>query len=372
MIGIYKIENLINGKIYIGQAVDLKRRISEHKRPSRYNNPNRPEYKFALSAAIRKYGIGNFSFEIIEECKEEELDDKEKYWIQYYNSYYSGYNETIGGKKGPRKPLFKVYQYDAFGNFLNEYENIFEASERTNTPLDGIRQNLYENSRLKTSNNFQWRKEKYDKINSIYPEEIIICFTLNGNKIKEYPSIQEAAYYSGDNALDIKHACEHKIKATNIYRWRYKKEVGELTQLPYEEDLIGRKKVNQYDLFGNFLRTFNSLTEAANFVDVNPIEISLCCKGKTNSCKHYLWAYLGESPQILQHTHITNKAKYTILQYDLNDEFIQEHLTIRGAARALGNENLRNGIRACCENKQKTSGGFKWKYGRSYSQDQCV
>lgn len=130
MIGIYKIENLVNGKIYIGQAVNLQRRIREHKLVSRYNNPKNSEYNFALSRAIRKYGLNNFSFNIIEECKQEELDDKECYWIKYYNSYNDGYNETIGGKKGPNKPLFKIYQYDLFGNYLNEYENIYEASEK--------------------------------------------------------------------------------------------------------------------------------------------------------------------------------------------------------------------------------------------------
>ena len=69
-------------------------------------------------------------------------------------------------------------------------------------------------------------------------------------------------------------------------------------------------------------------------------------------------------PNILKTNHMTTNAKYTIYQYDLNNNFIQEHLTIRVAARAVGNENLRNGIRACCENKQQTSGGFKWQYGK--------
>jgi len=367
MIGIYKIENLINGKKYIGQATDLKRRIREHKNPSKYNDPKYAAYNFTLSKAFRKYGLENFSFEIIEKCKEEELDDREKYWIQYFNSYYKGYNETLGGRKGPHKPLFKVYQYDLFGNYLNEYENIYEASKQTNTSFDGLRKSLYDNATQKSANNFQWRKEKYDKIESVYPNEPVVCFTLIGNKIKEYPSIQEASYYTGDSTLAIKHVCEYKIKATNQYKWRYKKEIGNLNKLPAEGAVVGKnKKVNQYDLFGNFITTFNSLREAANALNINPDEISLCCEGKINSCQHYLWTYLGEEPKILKNTHATANAKYTILQYDLEDNFIKEHLTMRAAARSIGNENLRQGISLCCKNRQKTCGGFKWKYGRKY------
>ena len=52
---------------------------------------------YALYNAIRKYGIENFSFEVIEECLEKELDEKEVSYIEEYNSYYGGYNSTLGG-----------------------------------------------------------------------------------------------------------------------------------------------------------------------------------------------------------------------------------------------------------------------------------
>lgn len=90
MIGIYKIKNLINGKCYIGQSIDINRRWRQH----------RTDYKdgtVTLYQAIKKYGLSNFSFEVIEECSIDELDDREIYWINYYDSYYNGYNETLGG-----------------------------------------------------------------------------------------------------------------------------------------------------------------------------------------------------------------------------------------------------------------------------------
>ena len=83
MIGIYKITNKINGKAYIGQSVCLERRFAEHKRRSEQQ----------IDQAIQKYGIENFTFEVIEECNAEELNDREEYWTLHYNSIVpNGYN----------------------------------------------------------------------------------------------------------------------------------------------------------------------------------------------------------------------------------------------------------------------------------------
>lgn len=95
MIGIYKIENKINGHIYIGQSVNIERRFQEHKGYHRKNHPEKVLYK-----AFTKYGIDNFSFDIIEECSKELLDEREIYWISYFNSFHNGYNETAGGLSG--------------------------------------------------------------------------------------------------------------------------------------------------------------------------------------------------------------------------------------------------------------------------------
>lgn len=96
MIGIYKITNLINSKSYIGQSVDIHRRFIAHKNTA--FNPNSKNYNNPLYRAIRKYGLDNFSFEIIEECKIDELDDKEIYYISKYQTHgLSGYNLDDGG-----------------------------------------------------------------------------------------------------------------------------------------------------------------------------------------------------------------------------------------------------------------------------------
>lgn len=98
MVGIYKITNIINNKIYIDQSINIAERWYQHK--SKAFNENELGYNSAIHYAFRKYGIENFVFEIIEECKTSELDFKERYWIQYYNSLSpNGYNILEGGQK---------------------------------------------------------------------------------------------------------------------------------------------------------------------------------------------------------------------------------------------------------------------------------
>lgn len=96
--GIYKIENLINNKCYIGQSVNIKRRWKDHKEASK--NIKNKNYDYPLYKAIRKYGLENFSFGILEKCSENLLNEKEKYWIKYFNSYNNGYNQNEGGNSG--------------------------------------------------------------------------------------------------------------------------------------------------------------------------------------------------------------------------------------------------------------------------------
>ena len=88
MIGIYKITKKENGKSYIGQSNDIERRFQEHK--SKTDIP--------IELAIQKYGINAFDFDVIEECSLDKLDEREIYWISYYNTFKGfGYNCNSGG-----------------------------------------------------------------------------------------------------------------------------------------------------------------------------------------------------------------------------------------------------------------------------------
>lgn len=86
IIGIYLIENLINNKKYVGQSKNILARWSGH----RYDSKTRD---LPLYRAMRKYGIENFKFSILEECSISELSAREDYWMNYYNCFLpNGYN----------------------------------------------------------------------------------------------------------------------------------------------------------------------------------------------------------------------------------------------------------------------------------------
>ena len=98
MVGIYKITNTISNKIYIGQSINIEKRWGAHR--TRPFNSNSTSYNSPLYRAIRKYGISAFTFEVIEECPAELLNQKEQFYIQLYqaNEPEFGYNLTAGGQ----------------------------------------------------------------------------------------------------------------------------------------------------------------------------------------------------------------------------------------------------------------------------------
>ena len=96
---IYKITNKINGKIYIGQTIkSLEERFQKHC----WETTIKDKYhlNMAIKKAIRKYGKENFTIELIEEVETDKLDEREVYWISFYDSYNKGYNCTLGGQNG--------------------------------------------------------------------------------------------------------------------------------------------------------------------------------------------------------------------------------------------------------------------------------
>ena len=92
--GIYKLTNTKNNMSYIGQAVNIADRWKQHiKCGLGIDTPNTQLYKI-----IKKDGVENFKFEVLEECKREDLNRKEKYWIGFYKTDDFGYNMTKGNK----------------------------------------------------------------------------------------------------------------------------------------------------------------------------------------------------------------------------------------------------------------------------------
>ena len=128
MCGIYKITNLCNGKSYIGQSVDIEARWRKHKTCT---------LDYAISRAFRKYGLDNFEFTIVEECSKEQLNERECYWINYYDSFFHGYNETLGGSAFnsgfiPKEDVLAIINLLLEGKMTNrEIAAKFEVNENS-------------------------------------------------------------------------------------------------------------------------------------------------------------------------------------------------------------------------------------------------
>lgn len=93
--GIYKITNQETGECYIGQAKDIRKRWNEHAKCGlSIDTPQGNK----LYKAMQEYGLEHFSFELLEECPAEELNEKERYFISLYSADTLGYNSQKGNK----------------------------------------------------------------------------------------------------------------------------------------------------------------------------------------------------------------------------------------------------------------------------------
>lgn len=129
---IYKITNNVNGKVYIGQTIQtIKERFYQHCATKCSDSV----LNMAIHKAIKKYGKSNFTIEVIEEVDKDSLNDREKFWIEYYNSYNNGYNSTRGGqdsstycKELDTESIIKEYNS---GKSLRSIGNTFKVDKQT-------------------------------------------------------------------------------------------------------------------------------------------------------------------------------------------------------------------------------------------------
>ena len=164
MIGIYKITNLINNHCYIGQSRQIEKRWSNHKVTA--FNPNDKAYEYPLYRAIRKYGINNFDFQVIEECTIESLNNRENYWI---NFYLPEYNQTCGGDYQTVGQKLTYEQVQEIQNILiKDKEGLIshkDLAEKYNVSADTIRDINVGRTWFSEELNYPLHLSKYDSRN---------------------------------------------------------------------------------------------------------------------------------------------------------------------------------------------------------------
>lgn len=268
---IYKIYNTINNNIYIGETVQsIHKRWLAHKRSA--EDPNITGH---LQLAIRKYGIDKFHIEMVEECPDESRFEREKYWIAYYNSYYDGYNSTLGGEGSLQ------HDYDRIWCLWQEGLSVKSICEEVGCCNTTALTALSSHGLVRG-----------DYINRVFAKEVE-QYTTSGELVATFSSANEAGRNLGlANGSNILKCCHGEIKTSKGYIWKFTED-----PTPIEELVISKKKkttgkiVQQFSLNDELLAEYESCEIAGRVLGKNGSGINRCARGERSTAFGYKWKY---------------------------------------------------------------------------------
>ena len=288
MASIYKITNLINNKIYIGETIQpISHRWNQHISASL--NKNRHDYNSPIHNAIRKYGDNNFIVELVEECDDNIRFERESYYIEFYNStnQANGYNLIKEGQGGYKYSSKEIKELWNMGLTISEIKQKLNCSKGlVQRRLRG--QNIPENE----------IKNRMSLEASIKQGEKIEQYTLNGEFIKEWRSISYCEKETGFNQSAISQVChQHQLSAYG-FLWKFVKDNTDISVWVNNynnKKHAGRpkKKIGQYDkTTQNLISIYESATEAAKALGI-PDKSGICrAARKQGSSVGFIWKYI--------------------------------------------------------------------------------
>ena len=259
---VYKITNKINNKCYIGSTNNFERRMSEHIHNS--TNQNSPLYFYPLYCAFRKYGIANFTFEVLEDnILLRNIADRELYFINKFNSLANaghGYNQTLYTHCALQDPKIteksidglkkRCAEIDEFGNIITIYESLHDCSRK----LFNDSSLIYNISASCRGANFSFRGHIIrfiDDDNNIIPTNAkksiykvckISVFDLKD--IVYYNSVSEAARATDIPRRELQLSIKGSKRYSVIKNYIYRK--------CYDNNEIIDNGINIQDLFDNY------------------------------------------------------------------------------------------------------------------------
>lgn len=305
---IYCIENNINGKKYIGQTtLTIKYRWAKHKYESNKANPYG-----TLARAIKKYGVENFDiYELVHvESKDHQevvdsLNELEIFFIEIHDTLVTsnhGYNIQVGGDNNSRHN--PICTYDMDGNFLNEFFNVEETANYYNTHYTVVKricdgkQGNYKNTivfRYKNDDFNKYSIERKLTINKKQVKPVDVYDTKTHKLIKTYESLNQCARDIDVAPATISYICRGKNIPTGDYIFRFHGDP--IDKYPIEYVVPNTVKVNQYDKYNNFIRTYDSITDAGKATGINNKYIGYYCSHNIKKVMDFKWFYADDPNQ---------------------------------------------------------------------------
>lgn len=263
IMGIYKITNKINGKIYIGSSIDIKRRWKEHKRQL---DLNIHKNKYMQNSWL-KYGEENFKFEVIENVYfKDKLIEREQFYVDFYKSYNrgNGYNVAVivdapmNHRKHSDKSK-KIMREKKLGTKWSKSQKENKSKQVKGKPLIKNRKKVYQ-------------------------------YKLNGEFIKLWDSISIAAKEMNIDVTAISNNCLGKTHSSYGFIWSYNKEIKINNEINYGRN----REIVQLNKDGSFVKLWSSAKEAAISLNLDSSAITKTCKGKINTSGGFIWIYYKE------------------------------------------------------------------------------
>lgn len=203
MIGIYGIHNLVNGKWYVGQAVDIEKRNKSERyflERGSFHGPKRDNAH--ISAAWKKYGPHAFEWVVLEECDAADLDHREMFWISEKDSYRNGYNQTLGG--GGRR-----------GYHLGQ-----ETKSKISAALKGVPLRSETRAKMSAAHMGHAVSQKCRDKTRERSSRAVLETRPSGETV-QWASATAAARSLGLYQTNITKCCRGKLARTGGSRWRY-------------------------------------------------------------------------------------------------------------------------------------------------------
>ena len=293
---LYCTVNTVNGKIYVGiHKTFTPEKFDGYLGCGVYTDGSGMQNRTAFQKAVKKHGTDKFRRVTIDifDTEYEALLAEAKIVTIGFVKRLDTYNTTVGGKiKSYKAPIAK---YGTNGKLLTVYDSIDEAAKEAKVlPVSIYKASLKHNVTL---NGYFWRAPGADtiKVPETYKElskkgRPIIQYSKAGYKMKRWNSAKDAAHHLHVDRATITAACRGKKKTVKGYQWRY--ESDGIDNLPPVVTFGGSpKSVIQLTKNGVFIKTYNSVTEAALENDVQRPTLQKALKKGTMLAGYY-WKYV--------------------------------------------------------------------------------